>query len=341
MQEENVSRLILFTSGTSGRPKPAVHTWQSLAAGINRDSKYHRRRWFSAYDPTSYAGLQGWLQALLTAGSWCVPPSNDPTAVAELFEQEQVEFASATPSFWRLFLLGAGHNDGKDLALVQITLGGEAVDQDLLDRLHAAFPHARLTHIYASTEMGVCFSVRDGKAGFPADYLSDRSLPCQLRIASDGELEIRSKRAMLGYFTEPDDARRVDTQTATPDPWFATGDLVERRGDRVYFVGRKSETINVGGRKVYPADVEQLIRAVPGVRQVRVFGMPSSITGQIVSAEVEPMADVDRADLQRRIFDACRQHLARHQLPRSIAFCGPLQLNASGKLPRAEVLYGV
>ena len=200
MQEENVSRLILFTSGTSGRPKPAVHTWQSLAAGINRDSKYHRRRWFSAYDPTSYAGLQGWLQALLTAGSWCVPPSNDPTAVAELFEQEQVEFASATPSFWRLFLLGAGHNDGKDLALVQITLGGEAVDQDLLDRLHAAFPHARLTHIYASTEMGVCFSVRDGKAGFPADYLSDRSLPCQLRIASDGELEIRSKRAMARIF---------------------------------------------------------------------------------------------------------------------------------------------
>ena len=89
MHEENVSRLILFTSGTSGRPKPAVYTWQSLAAGINRDSKYHRRRWFSAYDPTSYAGLQGWLQALLTAGSWCVPPSNDPTAVAELLSKSK------------------------------------------------------------------------------------------------------------------------------------------------------------------------------------------------------------------------------------------------------------
>jgi acyl-CoA synthetase (AMP-forming)/AMP-acid ligase II len=106
-------------------------------------------------------------------------------------------------------------------------------------------------------------------------------------------------------------------------------------------IARVPRKYSGGGRKVYPADVEQLIRAVPGVRQVRVFGMPSSITGQIVSAEVEPMADVDRADLQRRIFDACRQHLARHQLPRSIAFCGPLQLNASGKLPRAEVLYGV
>ena len=101
---------------------------------------------------------------------------------------------------------------------MQITLGGEAVDQDLLDRLHAAFPHARLTHIYASTEMGVCFSVRDGKAGFPADYLSDRSLPCQLRIASDGELEIRSKRAMVGYFIEPDDARVLIRKLPHPIP---------------------------------------------------------------------------------------------------------------------------
>jgi acyl-CoA synthetase (AMP-forming)/AMP-acid ligase II len=186
--------------------------------------------------------------------------------------------------------------------------------------------------------MGVCFSVNDGLAGFPATFLNDPNLPCDLRIGEDGELEIRSRRAMLGYL-ERQTSTKASANAAENRPtsdWFPTGDLVEQRADRVFFVGRKSETINVGGQKVYPADVEQCIGGVPGVQQVRVSGMPSSLTGQLVKAEVEPVLGVDRETLRREILAACRGRLARHQSPASIEFVDHLPLSQSGKLSRSE-----
>ena len=85
------------------------------------------------------------------------------------------------------------------LPIVQITLGGEVVDQAVLDRLKNAFPKSRLVHIYATTEMGRCFSVNDGLAGFPASYLK-APLPdgVELKI-EDGQLMIRSANSMRMY----------------------------------------------------------------------------------------------------------------------------------------------
>jgi acyl-CoA synthetase (AMP-forming)/AMP-acid ligase II len=334
-------QVVLFTSGTSGVPKPAIHTWESLAAGVNRAPKYAGRRWLVAYELTAFAGIQVWLQALLTGGCVCVPQTRDPAAIAQLLLREQIEFASATPSFWRLLLHSVSNEELSQAALVQITLGGEAVDQPILDSLHSAFPRARITHIYASTEMGVCFTVSDGQAGFPAAYLSTSSLPCQLRISAEGELEILSQRTMLGYLSDPHpNGTSAPANPVDASRWFATGDLVQREGDRIYFVGRKSDTINVGGAKVYPADVERCIRSVPGVQQVRVYGMSSSLSGQLVAAEIQPIAPIDQEHLRADIMTACRQRLARHQVPAKITFCQQLPVAPSGKLTRKEVLHG-
>ncbi len=332
------ANVILFTSGTSGVPKPVVHNWNRLATGISRAPRFHGRRWLLAYDPTRFAGIQMWLQALLTGGCLCVPALRDPSDIVRMLIDERVEFASATPSFWRLLLSTVPSEQLTAVPLVQITLGGEAVDQLVLDRLRAAFPSARLTHIYASTEMGVCFTVNDRLAGFPADFLSDPSLPCELRIGDGGELEIRSRRSMLGYLekqttTEVMNKLQIDRKQAA---WFPTGDIVEKRGERVFFVGRKSETINVGGLKVFPADVERCIQDVSGVEQVRVCGMPSSLTGQLVKAEVKPVANTDQESLRREILEACRNQLARHQVPAKIEFLSHIPLNESGKLSRVE-----
>ncbi len=272
---------------------------------------------------------------------YCAPETRDPGAIAKLLIREQVEFASATPSFWRLFLHSVSDEELAQTSLVQITVGGEAVDQSILDVLHRAFPKARLTHIYASTEMGVCFSVSDGKAGFPASFLSNPSLPCQLRISDEGELEILSRRAMLGYiaslrFSEASGSSNIFDRA----DWFATGDVVELQGDRVYFVGRKSDTINVGSAKSYPNDVERCISGVPGVEHVRVYGMASSLAGQLVAAEVQPSAGIDQERLRNEIFTACRRQLARHQVPAKITFCEQIPVSPSGKLVRSEVLHG-
>jgi acyl-CoA synthetase (AMP-forming)/AMP-acid ligase II len=317
--------VVLFTSGTSGPPKPAVHTWESLAAAVSRHPRNEGRRWLLAYDLARFAGMQVLLQALATGGALCVPASREPSDVVACLTRDQVEYASGTPTFWRMLLGAATAEELAACTLEQITLGGEAVDQGVLDRLRAAFPTARISHIYASTEMGTCFVVNDGRAGFPAAYLADSSLPTRLRIGDDGELWIASRRAMKEYLGE---------QPSGPADWFATGDMVRLDGDRVYFVGRRSECINVGGAKVYPADVERVIRTVDGVREVRVHPIASSMVGQLVGAEVEPIAGRSPDEVRVAVLSVCRRDLVKYQVPAVVKMVERLTINDAGKIAR-------
>lgn len=324
-QPADAGTVVLFTSGTSGPPKPAVHTWESLGAAISRHPRNERRRWLLAYDLARFAGMQVLLQALATGGALCVPASREPADVVACLTRDQVEYASGTPTFWRMLLGAATSDELAGCALEQITLGGEAVDQGVLDRLRAAFPQARISHIYASTEMGTCFVVNDGRAGFPAAFLDDPSLPTRLRIGDEGELLIASRRAMKEYLGE---------QAGPREAWFATGDMVRLEGDRVYFVGRRSECINVGGAKVFPADVERVIRAVPGVREVRVHPIASSMVGQLVGAEIEALAGHAPAAVRDEVLAACRRELVKYQVPAVVKIVDRLTVNDAGKIAR-------
>lgn len=320
--------VVLFTSGTSGPPKPAVHTWESLGAAVSRHPRNEKRRWLLAYDLARFAGMQVLLQSLATGGALCVPATRDPADVVSCLQRDRVEFASGTPTFWRMLLGAATAEELAGCTLEQITLGGEAVDQGVLDRLKAAFPKARISHIYASTEMGTCFVVNDGRAGFPASYLQDASLPTQLRISEEGELYIASRRAMKEYLGE---------QSGPRETWFATGDMVRLEDGRVYFVGRRSECINVGGAKVYPADVERVIRLVEGVREVRVHPIASSMVGQLVGAEVEPAAGHVPAQVRDAVLAACRRDLVKYQVPAVVKIVERLTVNDAGKIARGGV----
>jgi len=338
-------RVTILTSGTSGTPKPAHHTWRTLAASVRYDEALVGARWLMAYDPARYAGLQVLLQALLSqgvlvspenlwgggspaTGASGLPPAD---AVWNALIQCGVQFASGTPTFWRMVLHAAPPGAKVDVPLSQITLGGEAVDQGLLDALAARFPRARISHIYASTEMGVCFSVRDGRAGFPTEYLQPGALPrCHLRVADDGELWIlpNPQSAAKNFFRQP------ATGNAAEDDWFATGDLVRVEGGRVFFSGRKSDTINVGGVKVQPVDVEAVIREVDGVAEVCVFGASSSITGQLVAADVCPVPGVDEDALRRKILSHCRARLPRAMAPAILQLKREIAADPTGKIGR-------
>lgn len=318
------SRVILFTSGTSGTPKPVVHTWESLGGAVKDDGRYRGRRWLLTYNQAGFAALQVVLQCLLTGGRLSVPASREPEVVSQVLVDDQVAYATGTPTFWRMLLHGSSPERLSAASLQQISLGGEVVSQGVLDLLRATFPGARLTHIYASTEMGTCFAVTDGREGFPASYLSDPFLPCQLRIGDGGELMIRSRRAMVARFGEEWD----------PEAWFGTGDLVEVSGDRCVFVGRRSDCINVGGAKVYPLEVETVIRAVPGVREVLVKGRRNAIVGELVTADVVLEEGFDPAVAKKSIAAECRLRLAHYKAPAIVEFKQRLGLTDSYKLSR-------
>ena len=325
----------ILTSGTTGRPKAANHTWTTLASPVRRDPRYARNRWMCAYPLNLYAGTQVMLQALLNWSTLVTLPSLDPTTVAQTMRAASVTHASGTPTFWRQLLLFAPHDELTACGLEQITMGGEAVTQGLLDQLSGLFPQTRLVHIYASTELGRLFSVADKREGFPAEWLDCPQVEgIELRIV-EGELVARSYNAMLGYDQRA--AGDSGQPTAIPlDGWVATGDLVERHGDRVLFRGRKTDVINVGGRKVMPSMVETVLREATGVGDVRVYGKGSSLVGQLVAADIVLARGSDEHAVRGEINRITRVRLARHEVPRFLRVVESIAHNGAMKVLRSE-----
>ncbi|MEO0322499.1 MAG: fatty acid--CoA ligase family protein [Myxococcota bacterium] len=321
------TRWVLATSGTTAAPKLVGHTLASLTRSTRTNvARGAGLRWGLLYDPSRYAGLQVVLQALL-GGSTLLAPALDaplPHRVAALVAGGCTHL-SATPTLWRRLLMTPA---SASLPLQQITLGGEIADQALLDRLRAAFPEARIAHIFASTEAGVGFSVTDGRAGFPRRYLEEPPRGIALSVR-EGRLYVKNGRVEGAYLGQAGAAFR------DREGFVDTGDAVEIRGDRVLFLGRASGVINVGGQKVHPERVEAVLLAHPGVAAARVGQRRSPITGALVTAEVTPAPDAAApGELKRELRAHCAALLAPHERPATVRLSGALRMSAAGKLLR-------
>jgi acyl-coenzyme A synthetase/AMP-(fatty) acid ligase len=237
---------------------------------------------------------------------------------------------SGTPSHWRRALMSP---EARAIRPRYIRLSGEVADQGILNALRSFYPQARVGHAFASTEAGVGFEVNDGLEGFPASVVG---APGDVQITvNDGSLRIRSARNALRYICE-------ERSTVTDDDGYVdTGDMVERRGDRYYFLGRRSGIINVGGLKVYPEEVESAINRHPAVRMSMVRSRKSPITGSLVAADVVLKEELDPGgaaggivDFKREILQICHNSLAPHKIPATIQFVPGLEIAAAGKLAR-------
>lgn len=236
---------------------------------------------------------------------------------------------SGTPSHWRRALMNTAI---QTIAPRYVRLSGEIADQSVLDALRKAFPQAHIGHAYASTEAGVAFDVNDGLAGFPAVYLDGARDGVQMKIL-DGTLRISSRRTASGY---------VGTRQsfADADGFVDTQDIVERRGDRCHFVGRKDGVINIGGLKVHPEEVEGVINRHPLVRMSHVRPKKSPIVGEILVADVvlrSQTTDVKvspQIQASNDILEFCRMTLPQHKVPAVIRFVESLAVAANGKLAR-------
>lgn len=319
------TRIMLPTSGTTGAPKFIAHTLATLSATVKPSTGTSLQRWGLVYDPARFAGLQVVLQSLLGGATLVAPPLEDLAGAVRFMTAHGVTAVSATPSYWRRLLMLP---DLDALQLRQITLGGETADDLILQALQRRFPDTRVTHIYASTEAGVAFSVKDGKAGFPADYLRAGTLALvRLRISADGHLLVQRVRQ----------EHQADVGAPQDGEGFVdTGDLVERRGDRVHFLGRASGVINVGGNKVSPEMVEIVLRRHPQVIAARVYGKANPVLGCLVAAEVQVMQGTPTGALEAELRDLCRLHLPKYQWPASIRIVDELAISASGKVQRPE-----
>jgi acyl-coenzyme A synthetase/AMP-(fatty) acid ligase len=317
---------VLLTSGTTGPPKLVVHKLASLAGAIQRSETARPVVWSTFYDIRRYGGLQIFLRAILTGASLVLSSAEEATADFLVRAGGRgVTHISGTPSHWRRALMSPLANK---IAPEYIRLSGEIADQAILAHLRSVYPQARVAHAFASTEAGLAFEVNDGLAGFPASMIGKHG-DVEMKV-EDGSLRIRSNRIADRYL-ESEGEPLVGT-----DGFVDTRDMLELRGDRYYFVGRRDGVINVGGQKVHPEEVEAVINHHSQVRMSLVRTRKNPIMGALVVADVvlNAAANGDMKALQQDILTHCRQTLPSHKVPAAINFVPSLELAETGKLVR-------
>ncbi len=314
--------IIIFTSGSTGRPKAAVHSVERFLHKFDRPGRALRTLAFLQFDHV--AGVDTLLYTLAAGGGLVVPSDRAPTAICALIEAAEVQVLSTSPSFLRL-LWASGAADGRKLSsLAVITYGSEPMDAGTLRRVNELFPGARVSQKYGTTETGAPRTISQSNDSLWVQIRGD-GIETQIR---DGVLWIRSDGAFLGYLNAP-----------TPfddDGWYCTGDLVEQNGEWLRILGRDSDTINVGGEKVSPVEVEQVILELDEIVSVAVSGRANPLMGQIVTARVLPRPSLDAGHVEALVRRHCRNRLPRHKVPVTVDVVAELLSSDRQKILRRD-----
>lgn len=303
--------LILFSSGSTGKPKAILHDFDRVADKFRKPRAAVVAIPFLMID--HFGGINTILAITASLGTVVTVGDRAVGAICRAIQDYRVELLPATPSFLTMLVTSNIQREFDLSSLKRITYGTEVMPQSTLDRLRRAFPAVELQQTYGLSEVGVLRSksredgslwVRIGGEGFGTRIVDDI-------------LWIKSDYAMVGYLNA---ASEFDA-----DGWFNTQDRVETDGEWFRILGRVTDLINVGGQKVYPAEVEDAILAIEDVEDVAVYGEPHPLLGNIVVARVLSVRDEDAAALKARIRSGCREKLAPFKVPSKVlAADGPL-----------------
>ncbi|MFO0727765.1 MAG: long-chain fatty acid--CoA ligase [Myxococcota bacterium] len=293
--------LLIFTSGSTGKSKAVVHDFGAVFEKFIQPKQKARTLSFLLFD--HIGGLNTLIQTLSAGGALIIPKDHDPETVALAVERWKVELLPVSPTFLNLLLMSGAHERHDLRSLKVVSYGTEPMPETTLRRATEALPWARFHQLYGLSEMGILRSkVRDQKGL----WVQVGGEGVQTRIA-DGMLEIKARSAMLGYLNAP--------SPFTEDGWLKTGDEVEVDGEWIRIKGRRSEMINVGGQKVFPAEVENVIAEMENIQDVVVFGEAHPMMGHVVACRVNLVHEEEPRALRARIRKHCGEHLASFKVP--------------------------
>lgn len=306
LRERNAPGLVLFTSGSSGKPKAVVHDFSKLL------EKFHVIRLgmitlnFLLFD--HWGGLNTLLHGLSNSCLIVVPEKRSPEYICKLIQDHKIELLPATPSFINSLLISKGYKAYDLSSLKLITYGAEPMAELTLKNLRLNFPNIDLRQTYGMIELGV---LRAKSRSPDSLWVKLGGEGYSTRVV-DGILQIRADAAMLGYINAD--------SPFTDDGYLITGDLVETDGEWVRILGRKSDIINVGGQKVYPTEVESVLLDCPQVLDAIVYGEPNPLLGKIVCANVVLQEGISEKEARSIIRKHCGRLLQPFMVPTKFSF---------------------
>lgn len=304
LQDLGHAGLVLFSSGSTGESKAALHDVEPLL------QKFHelRRPWrtipFLLFD--HIGGVNTLLYSLSNLGCLVTVDRRSPDAVCAAIERHRVEMLPTSPTFLNLLLVSRAYERHDLSSLQMITYGTEPMPETTIQRLLAVFPRVTFKQTYGLSEVGI---LQTKSRSSDSLWMRVGGEGYQTRVVN-GLLEIKATSAMVGYLNAP--------SPFTDDGWFKTGDMVEVDGDFMRILGRVSEIINVGGEKVYPAEVEGVIQQLAGVVDAVVYGEANRLVGQVVAARVQISTDETLPQFRSRLRRFCRERLEDYKVPQRV-----------------------
>ncbi len=301
LAERRAPGLVIFSSGTTGAPKAILHDSDRLTLK-HRDAQTALRT-VALPPPDHMAGLDTLFYSLAGGGTLIVPSERSPEAVCRAVAEFKAELLPTTPSFLNLLTIAGSANPSDLASLRMVTYGSEVMSESTLRRARELLPHCRFIQKYGATEFGSprSRSREDGSVWFRMD-----SAGYEFKIV-DSILWIRSQSSMLGYLNAP--------SPFDAEGWFNTGDMVEVDGDYIRVLGRRTDMINVGGHKVLPQEVEDVILALSNVRDCAIHGEPNAMLGRVVAARVSLVKPEPFEAFKIRLREHCRAHLPSYKVP--------------------------
>lgn len=299
--ERHVPGLIVFSSGSTGKPKGILQDCERVMHKFIEKRKGWGTVLFLMLD--HFGGFNTLLSTFAYGGTAVCLPERTPEAVCQVIERSKATLLPTTPTFINLLIASRCYKSFDLSSIKLITYGTEVMPKATLEKVREIFPNAQIKQTYGLSELGVLRSksesddsvwVKIGGNGFETKIVDDI-------------LWIRSEANMVGYLNAP--------QPFDGEGWMCTEDHVEVRGEYLRILGRKSDLINVGGQKVFPTEIENVLLEADNVREATVIGIPHPIMGKVIKAQIALNTPEELLPLSERLRKHCLERMARFKVP--------------------------
>jgi fatty-acyl-CoA synthase len=334
---------MLYTSGTTGRPKGAVLThgnvlWNLVNTLLAREDKEGETGLVTGPLYHAAALNNHFLIRLALAGASVLMKHFDPRIFMEIIQKEKVNVISGAPAMFHLLLNLPDVEKYDTRSITRCTLGSSTLPDETKKKLLKLFPNAGGVYdVYGATEVSPTLTVLKAADSFRKTACVGPAVPfLEVRIVDSqdrevlreesGEIICRGPNVMKGYYKDPE-----GTAEALKGGWLHTGDIgrMDEEGF-IYIVDRKKDMIISGGENIYPREIEELLYHHPKIREAAAVGIPDSLWGESVKAFVALKAGMTMSE--EEVIEYCKAHLASYKKPKQVQFVDSLPRNPSGKV---------
>jgi len=293
--------VIVFSSGSTGKPKAALHDYTHLLNKFRTKRATLRTITFLLFD--HWGGINTLLYILSNTGVIGVPSIRSAEEVCEFIEKYNIELLPTTPTFINLILISKAYIKHDISSLKVMSYGTEMMPESTLKAFSSLFPKITLKQTYGLTELGV---MRTKSESNDSLWVKVGGEDYNTKVV-DNILFIKAKTSILGYLN-----------AASPfdyEGWYDTGDRVEQKGEYIRFLGRESDIINVGGQKVFPAEVESVLMQIENINEASVYGTTNPIMGNVVAVKIIVEEEEALNKLKNKIRKFCKDKLEPYKIP--------------------------